>query len=259
MIDQKIDQKRETVWLYGVVPAGAKLEELKRRRDRLPSDIRTIEIDDLAVIVGDPPPENDAKALRDQALAHARVLEAAVVDTPVVPFRFGMVVEDSGIGSEVLAARHDELAQTLEQVKDDFQFTVKAEYLEDVVLGEIIESQPTIAQLREQTRGLDEDATRDARVRLGELVSLALEEVRQRDASAIIERLKPVAVSFTIEPLESEFMVVNAPFLVERRRGEEFEDAVASVADEHAHHMHFTLLGPMPAYNFVGTGGPAWD
>ena len=258
MIDQKIDQKRETVWLYGVVPAGAKLEELKRRSDRLPNDIRIKEINDLAVIAGDPPPENDPKAIRDKALAHARVLEAAVVDTPVVPFRFGMIFEDDG-DTELLKARHDELAQMLEQVKDDFQFTVKAEYLEDVVLGEIIESQPTIAQLREQTRGLDEDATRDARVRLGELVSLALEEVRQRDASAIIERLKPFAVSFTIEALESEFMVLNAPFLVERRRGEEFEDAVASVADEHAHHMHFTLLGPMPAYNFVGTGGPAWD
>ena len=251
------DQKHETAWLYGVVPAGAKLEELKRRRDRLPSDIRIKEINDLALILGDPPGD-DAKTIRDKALEHARVLEAAVVDTPVVPFRFGMIFEANG-DTELLKARHDELAQMLEQVKDDVQLTLKAEYLQDAVLREIIESEPTIAQLREQTRGLDEDATRDARVRLGELVSIALEEVRQRDASAIIERLEPFAVSYTIEPLESEFMVLNAPFLVERRRREEFEEAVADVADEQAHRMHFTLLGPMPAYNFVGTGGAAWD
>jgi Gas vesicle synthesis protein GvpL/GvpF len=252
-----IDQRHQTVWLYGVVPAGAKLKELRRRGDRLPSDVRIMEVGDLAVIIGDPP-GSDARATRDQALAHARVLEAAVVDTPVVPFRFGMVMDDSEIGSELLGTRHDELAELLENVRDDVQFTLKVDYLEDVAMGEIIKSQPMIAQLREQTRGLDEDTTRDARVRLGELISIALGELRQRDANAITERLKPFSVSFAIEPLESHFMALNAPFLVERRRSREFDEAVASVADEQSHRMRFTLLGPMPAYNFVGAGSPAW-
>ena len=251
------DQKHENAWIYGVIPAGAKLQAVKRRSDRLPADLRVVEMGDLGVIVGDAP-ENDAKATRDQALAHARVLEAAVLDAPVLPFRFGMVIPESEVGPELLGVRHDELAQLLDSVRNDVQFTMKADYREDAVLQEIVESDPTIAQLREQTRGLDEITARDIRIRLGELVSIALEQVRQHDVEQIVERLRPFSVSFAVEPLESDFMALNAAFLVERSQIHEFDEAAASLAKAQAERIHFTLLGPMPAYNFVGAGGLAW-
>jgi hypothetical protein len=250
------DQKHEKTWIYGVVPAGAELKELERRSDRLPPNLRVVEFDDLAAIVGDAP-DDDAKAIRDQALAHARVLEAAVVDAPVVPFRFGTVVDDGSVGDE-LRPFHDGLEQLLESVKDDVQLTLKVNYREDVVLREIVASHPEIAQLREQTREGDDVTTREKRVHLGELVSMALEQVRQRDAGAILERLNPLAVASVVGPLESEFMVLNASFLVERRRMREFEEAAEAMANEQAERMHFTLLGPMPAFDFVSGGQPAW-
>src|SRR5919198_3939012 len=103
-------EKENTTWVYGVVPAGAELRELERRGDGLP-DVWVVEGGDLGAIVGEAPGE-DAKATRNQALAHARVLEAAVVDAPVVPFRFGIMVPgDEEVGSELLEDHHDELAQ----------------------------------------------------------------------------------------------------------------------------------------------------
>ena len=251
------DQKLENTWVYGVVPAGADLKELKRRRDRLPAGVHVVESGDLGVIVGDVP-ENTAKATRDQALNHARVLEAAVLDTPVVPFRFGMVADASELSAELLEGRHDELSQILERVKDHVQFTLKVDYEQEVVLANLIEAEPAIAQLREQTRGRDETATRDARVRLGELVSMALDQLRQQEAQAIIERLTPFASAFTMGPLESEFMLLNAAFLIERRRLRDFDEAASALADDQVARMHFRLLGPMPAYDFVGMGTPAW-
>jgi hypothetical protein len=250
-------QKHENMWIYGVVPADANLKELERRRDRLPGDIRVVKSGDLGAIVGDAP-GNDAKATRDQALAHARVLEVAVLDAPVVPFRFGTVVADGSVDTELLAARHDELAQLLESVRDQVQLTLKANYREDVVMREIIEGHPKIAQLREQTRARDEITTRDRRVRLGELVSLALEQLRQRDADAIVERLNPFSVASRVEPLENEFMVLNAPFLVERRRMQDFEEAAEILADEQAERMRLTLHGPMPAFDFISGEQLPW-
>lgn len=251
------EQKSQKTWVYGIIPADAKLAELKRRRERLPADLRVVKLGELGAIVGEAPAET-AKATRDQALAHARVLEAAVLDAPVVPFRFGTVVTDGSVSSELLEPRHDELARLLESVKDYVQLTLKATYDESAVLGELIDGHPKIAQLREQTRGHDEILTRDARVRLGELVSMALEQLRQYDAGAIIGRLNAVSVASRMEPLESEFMVINAPFLVERRRMREFEDAAGAVADEQQERMRLTLLGPMPAYDFVPAGVPSW-
>jgi Gas vesicle synthesis protein GvpL/GvpF len=251
------DQKHEQTWIYGVVPAGVKLKELRRRRDRLPGEVWVEESGDLAAIVGDAPGEN-AKAIRDQALAHARVLETAVLDAPVVPFRFGMVVGDGAVGRELLEPWHDQLAALLDSVRDYVQFTLKAIYDEDAALREIVESYPEIAQLREQTRDSDEMATRDSRVRLGELVSLALEQLRQRDASAIMDRLTPLAAVSRVESLETEFMALNAPFLVDRELVREFEDAAAEVADEQVGRMKLTLHGPLPAFDFIGGGQMPW-
>jgi cell division septum initiation protein DivIVA len=187
------------------------------------------------------------------------VLEAAVADAPVLPFRFGiMVPAEEEVGTDLLEARHDELAQLLKKVEGWVQMTLKVYYREDVVLREIVDSEPEIQRLREETGEGSEEITRDARVRLGELVGNAIEQRRDRDAADILERLKPVSVGAVVEGVEKELMVLNAPFLVERDRQQEFEEALEEVAQERRQRMRFRLLGPMPAYNFIDVEEPAW-
>ncbi|HXE44632.1 MAG TPA: GvpL/GvpF family gas vesicle protein [Conexibacter sp.] len=254
------DQRRQregNVWVYGVVAANATLAELERRGDRLP-EVWIVEAGDLGAIAG-PAPAEDEKGTRDQALAHARVLEAAIVDAPVIPFRFGVVVpEAQDVGEDVLLAHHDEFAQLLERAQGRVQMTLKAYYDEDALLREIVEREPEIARLRDELRDVPEDEARDARVRLGELVSRAVEQARERDAAGILEQLRPVAVAAATDPLERDYMVLNAPLLVERERREEFEDAVEQLARERGERMRFRLLGPMPAYSFLEGEDPRW-
>jgi hypothetical protein len=252
-----VNEQQKNTWVYGIVRAGAALEEIERR-EGLP-EVWVIEVGDLGAIVGDAP-QGDGRATRDQALAHARVLEAAVVDAPVVPMRFGVIVPggDEAVGSDLLEAHHDDFAKLLDRLKDRVQLTLKAYYHEQQVLREIVQSQPEIAQLREQARHGPEAATRDVRVRMGELISNAVQQLRERDSSEILEQLKPLADAVSVEGLEKEFMVVNAAFLVDRGRTEEFEDAAEKVAEDNQDRIQFTLLGPMPAYNFVDTAEAAW-
>jgi hypothetical protein len=251
-----MNDEKKNVWVYGVVPAGAALEELERR-EGLP-DVWVVEAGDIAAIVGNAP-EGDGKATRNQALAHTRVLEAAVVDAPVVPFRFGIMVPgDQEVGTDLLDAHHDDLAQYLKNVDDQVQMTLKVYYHEEAVLREIIEREPDVARLREAMSEGPDEATRDVRAQLGELVSNAVEQRRQRDSADILARLKPVSQAAVVEGLEAEFMVLNVPFLVERDRQEEFEDAVEEVAQERRERMRFRLLGPMPVYNFIDVEEPAW-
>jgi hypothetical protein len=252
-----MNDEQQDVWVYGVIPASVRLNEVERRGQDLP-DVWVVETGDLGAIVGKAP-QNDEKGTRDQALAHARVLEAAVVDAPVVPFRFGVIVpSDNEVGSDLLEANHDALAQHLERIDDRLQMTLKVYYRDDALLREIVENEPEIAQLREQMRDGSEEATRDVRVRLGELISNAVEQRRQVDAPEIVEHLKPVSLGAVDEGLEREFMVLNVPFLVERERQHEFEGAVEEVAKERQERMRFRLLGPMPPYNFIDVEQPAW-
>lgn len=252
-----MNDKQQNMWIYGVVPADASLEELERR-DGLP-EVWIVESGDLGAIVGRAPEEN-ARATRDQALAHARVLEAAVVDAAVVPFRFGTEVQgdDEAVGAELLEPYHDELAERLETIKDVVQMTLKASYDEQAVLRHIIQREPQLAELQKQTRNGPEAATQAAQAQFGEVLFKAVEVLRQHDSAELVERLKPVSVAAKAEDIESDFMVLNVPFLVNRGQIEKFEEAVEQMAEDHGELIHFELLGPMPAYNFMDVEQPAW-
>ena len=252
------EQRAEGRWIYGVVPAGADLRQLQSGANNGP-EVWVVESDELGAIVG-PVPRNDPRATRDQALAHSRVLDAAVVDAPVVPFRFGMMSpgDDDGIRRDLLDAYHDQLAPLLEQLKGVVQMTLKVDYVEDVLLREILDSEPEIARLREAVRGVPEDAARNERIRLGELINAAVDARRQRDAAEIVQALQPEASGAAPDQLEREYMVLNEAFLIERERRHEFEEAVDRVAGQYPERMRFRLLGPMPAYNFIDLQQAAW-
>lgn len=251
------EQTAEGRWIYGVVPAGSKLRHL--RGGAQTPEAWIVESGKLGAIVG-ALPRNDARGTRDQALAHSRVLEAVAADAPVIPFRFGAIVPggDEEVGHDLLDAYHDQLTPLLERLKGVVQMTLKVDYREDVLLGEILESEPEIAQLRDVTRRAPEPAARAERIRLGELINAAVELRRQRDAAEILQELGQMAASAAPDQLEREYMVLNEAFLIERERRDEFEDAVDAVAENRDHRMQFRLLGPMPAYNFIDLQQAAW-
>lgn len=251
-----MDQKRaDGRWIYGVVPAGARLRELEAGAAQNPQ-AWIVESEDLAAIVG-PIPRADPRGTRDQALAHSRVLEAAVADAPVVPFRFGMMAQggDEEVRRQLLDGYHDQLVPLLQRLKGVVQMTLQVVYREDVLLREILGSEPEIAHLNELTREGPEVATRDDRVRLGELLGAAVEMRRQRDAAEILQGLQHAATATVANELEQEYMVLNQAFLVERQRQAEFDQAVEALAEKRSQRMRFRTLGPMPAYNFVNVAG----
>lgn len=251
------DEAKE-IWVYGIVPGDASLETLQRLGgDELP-EVWVLEDGDLAAIVSEPPAE-DAKATRERVLAHAHVLEAAVRDAPVVPLRFGTVCPDEdAVVNDLLEERREQFEQVLDKVRDRVQMTLKAYYEEEPILRELMAEEPDLRKLRESSRGGSEEETYNARVQLGEMINSAIEQRRNRDAKEIVERLKPLTVAGVEEPLEHEMMVLNVPFLVERKHVEEFESAVEEIASDQGERMRFRLLGPLPAYHFVDSEEPAW-
>jgi len=252
-----MSEDREGTYVYGVVPAGVKLEGLDRKGEGMP-EVWLVEVGDLAAVVSDLP-ANEETATRDHVLAHSHVLAAIAETTTVVPLRFGMIFpSDEAIRDDLLQARHDELTQLLERFDGRVQMTLKVAYEEEAVLREILKSNEEIAQLREAIRDSAKEESRDARIRLGELVNAEIEQRRERDAAEILEQLKSVSLASLPQPAEKELMVLNAPLLVERKQLDAFEDAVDEVAKGKEELMRFKLLGPMPAYHFTDVEEPAW-
>ena len=239
-----------TVYLYGVAPAAEKVEVEAPGVESSKQGVRRIVHGELAALVSDVEsgPLVAAKGLR----AHWRVLEEAVAGATVLPVRFGTVMESEGaVVEQFLAPRHDHLVALLAELSGKVQLSVKAFYDEERLMRGVVDESPAVAQLRERVRQRPKAATYYDRIQLGELVAGEVEQARERDSALVIGRLEPLAVATRREPPGTPDAAVNAAFLVERSRVEEFSEAVGRLSDEVKGRMRLRYIGPLPPYSFT--------
>jgi Gas vesicle synthesis protein GvpL/GvpF len=239
-----------SVYVYGVAPAAEKVDVQAPGVDPDRGGVRRVVHGELVALVSnvDSGPLVAARGLR----AHWRVLEDAVAGATVLPVRFGTVMEsDDAVVDQFLAPRHDHLMALLAELSGKVQLSVKAFYDEERLMRGVVDSSPAVAQLRERVRERPKAATYYERIQLGELVAGEVEEARERDAALVLERLKPLAVAARREPPGTPDAAVNAAFLVERSRVEEFSEAVARLSDEVKDRMRLRYIGPLPPYSFT--------
>jgi hypothetical protein len=234
------------VHVYGVVPASAQPEVSA-------VGARLIAHRDVAAIVSDI--ERDELRAVQVLRAHWRVLEKAAASTTVLPVRFGTVmVDDRAVVEEFLEPSHDELAAGLAEMAGKVQLTVKGFYEEDALMASVVARSPAIARLNERVRGIPEAAAYYKRIELGQLVAAEVERAREHDAHAIVERLHPLALDTRLEPPSDAAAAVNAAFLVEEARVDEFSHAVSRLGRELAGRIRLRYVGPLPPYSFIGEG-----
>jgi len=228
--------------------------------DAAPPGARLIAHGSLAAIVRDA--GDGPTAATDLLRAHSRILEETAAVTTVLPVRFGTAMaDDDAVVQAFLAPQHDELAARLAALDGKVQLTVKAFYDEEALLRGVVTASPAITQLRERVRRLPEAAGYYERIRLGELISGEVERARERDTALVLDRLAPLAAASTGEEPSTPDCAVNAAFLVERERVDEFSRAVAALGEELASRMRLRYLGPLPPYSFTDdetTREPAW-
>jgi hypothetical protein len=237
------------VHVHGVVPAADRTEIAS-------ADVRRVTHGDVAALVSDAEPGEltASRVLR----RHWRVLEEAGATATVLPVRFGTVMAgERAVTDELLAPRHDELAAELAGLAGKVQLTVKGFFEEQALMRGVVEGSPAVARLRERVRGLPEAASYYERIELGQLVAAEVERARERDTALVLERLGPLAVATSREPPATPDSAVNAAFLVERERVEEFSRAVGELGRELEGRVRIRYVGPLPPYSFAGDGATA--
>ena len=236
-------------YVYGVMRPGT-LRDVEARGVN-DGEVHTVDMDDLAALVSDVPP-GPLTGTRDDVLAHSRVLEEVVAHAPVLPMRFGVVMEDvDSLRQRLLTQHGDELRHQLDQLEGVVQLRVRVLYENDAGLREIVAEDREIAQLRDAVRGKPEDATYYDRIRLGELISQALDRKRELDGDVVLKRLEPLSVDHVAEPAVHEQMVLNVSILVERARLDEVSRELEKLSQEITPRLTLRSVGPLPPYSFV--------
>ncbi|SEG72868.1 Gas vesicle synthesis protein GvpL/GvpF [Thermomonospora echinospora] len=243
-----------TAWyVYGIVPADVETAEEARGVDE--RAVEVIRYGEIAALVSEVDPQVPLGRPAD-LLAHQQLLDDAAAEAPVLPMRFGAVLTtEQAVVEDLLAPNHDGFAAALADLEGRVEYVVRGRYVERVILTEVIEENPEAAGLREQIRGLPEEQTRQARVRLGELIYQGIEAKRQADTQKLIQNLAPYCVANAVREPTHQLDAVHVAFLVEDAQRPEFEEAVAKAAGDGKGRADLRLQGPIAPWDFVITPG----
>jgi hypothetical protein len=237
-------------FLYGVVPADVEPTAQAKGIGDPPAPVRTVVHQDIAALVSEVSldrPLGEAKDL----LTFQRLLDGTATASPVLPVRFGAVLADRDAVTELLAANHDAFLDALHELEGRVEYAVRGRYHDETVLEEVIADNDEVKSLREQIQGKPEDATMDLRIRLGEIVSTAVEAKRNADSQRLAEALEPFADDIVTLAPTHEYDAANVAALVRSEARDEFESAVHELADEWSDRAGVRLLGPLAPYDFA--------
>lgn len=241
------------LFLYGLVPGDVEMVDPSAHGLGDPAGpVTVIRHRDVAALVSEVP--RDVRLGRpDDLVGYQELLDgiAGAAGVPVLPVRFGTVLSSREAVGELLAARHDTYRAALAELDGRVEYLVRARYVGEALLSRVVADDPGIAALRDRLRGQPAGAAVDLRIRLGEQVHRAVEAHRGADTERLVRALAPYALAHSTQPPRHEQEAGRVAFLVERSRGEGFEEAVTALADEWRAWASVRLVGPAAAWDFV--------
>jgi hypothetical protein len=239
-------------YFYGVVSADTDVAGLAGLDD---VEVEAVVRGTLAAVVSplalDRPPGRSA-----ELVAHARVVDALTERAAVVPARFGLVLDhDLAEVARVIDGDATRFRALLERLEGRAQLNLRATYVPEQVLAELVQQDPAIAELRGRTRELPAGTPHPELVRLGEAVSRGLVRKRLADGEQVLDTVRPYVEEHVVRP-GGEYDVVDAALLVARDRVPALEQALEGLAEVVRERIRLRLVGPVAPYDFVG--GTPW-
>jgi virulence-associated protein VapD len=215
-------------------------------------EVFTVHYEDLAAVVSRTPLVV-YDPTRENALAHEHVNEVVMIDnafTPV-PMSFGTVFKTEKDTVEFLKDTYDALRDVLQKMEGKLEFGLKVNWNREEVLAELEQENDDIRRLKSEIVNNQQSSTYFARMQLGRMVEQALTDRSNDYVADIYQHLRDCAIASRPMKTIGEKMIMNAAFLVERDRADEFDKRVDQIGHKHEGKLTFRATGPWPPYNFV--------
>jgi hypothetical protein len=246
--------KQQTgIYVYGILPADAELTSEMPGVGDPPGQVRVVHSDGLAALVSEVDVTRPLGSPEDLRV-HKEILDASAGELPVLPLRFGAVLaSEDAVAEELLAANRDEFAAALSELDGRAEYVVKGRYIEQAVLDEVLSGNKRAARLADKIRGKNPDATRDARVQLGQMINEGVSAKREEDTRVLGNAMKGHCVASVVREPTHELDATHVAFLVDTDKEDEMERVIENLAHDWQGWIEVRLLGPMAAYDFVGS------
>jgi len=188
---------------------------------------------------------------RENALAHEKIIQQLLKYYNLVPCSFGNVFKCKDNINTFISKTYDYLNENLQKVRDKMEvglrvFWKKAVFSEEIETREIQEFRDTLLQ----NPGSENYYSK---IDLGKMVEAQVSRRRQYYTDAIFEPLAKHAVDAKLNDTVNPLMVLNAAFLIENSKEQEFDSHVGTTMKKFETRLDFSYSGPWPPYNFTSS------
>jgi len=188
---------------------------------------------------------------RENALAHEHVIETVMKNYTIIPMSFGTVFRTDDDIRQVLKSIYVSLKDVLKQMAGKLEFGVKVNWDRDQIIDELQQHDEELRKFHQEIVRKQLQSTYFARMQLGRMIDKALAERATLYVREIYEALRSCCVASRDNQPIGDKMIMNAAFLVERKREAEFDAVVNKLAKKYGKRLKFKYTGPWPPYNFV--------
>jgi hypothetical protein len=254
---QAVPQEPETshsphqgLYVYGIIDTPDSAGFGRSSIGGFQEDVFSVHYGDVAAVVSRTP-VFIFDPTRDNALAHEHVVETVMKNHAIVPMAFGTVFRTAEDIKQVLKSIHGSLKDVLRQMDGKQEFGLKVTWDRDRIIEELKRENEEIRRFHHELTRKHLQSTYFARMQLGRMIDKALTELSATYVREIYDGLRSVCVASKDNRPIGDKMILNASFLIEKERENEFDAAVNRVAQKFGERLNFKYTGPWPPYNFV--------
>ncbi|MHC9543099.1 MAG: GvpL/GvpF family gas vesicle protein [Vulcanimicrobiota bacterium] len=245
--------EQEGRYVYGILDCNRDLIIEKKAIGGNGNRVSCCTVRDISALVSESP-VTKYPISRENLMLHQKILEEAMEHHTVLPVRFCTIAENEEQVKKIIAKRYDEFRDLMIKMKDVTELGVKALWSNiSLVYQNIVEEHPAIKKLKQilergnHTKGKEYSL----KIQLGEMVKLALERKKEKEAEMLVKELKPLARSLKENPTHGDIMFLNAALLVEKEKETVIDHAVDRLIGDQERNIRIKYIGPVPIYNFV--------
>jgi Gas vesicle synthesis protein GvpL/GvpF len=252
MIRTQTDTK-EGKYIYGIIRSDTAKEYGRVGIGEREDLVYTINYKDIGAIVSRSPVVQ-YQARRAELIAHEKVLEEAMKYFTILPVRFSTITESDDDSSivKILERDYKKFCDLLESIKGKKELGVKViAQSEEIFYKYILEKNEDIRILKEKIQKLPADKAQFHLMKIGEMVSVALNREKEILKNIILDKLKPLSEDVKINDNYGDMMILNSAYLVKNERESEFDIAVKELDSINSDILKFKYFGVLPPYNFV--------
>jgi len=234
------------LYLYGIIDSSDQVKDSIYGLEG--ACVYNIPYCDIGAVISEctEPVQNNTKG---NVLAHEEVVERLMGHFAVLPVRFHTVFDGRDNLLSMMQSYYKDFRNNLERLRNKIEFGIKVIWPSDKIKEHIINTYKKSSQKVPMS-----DDSSNKRFMREKFEKHKLDEEFQAKADKFINVMDIFFSKFAAEKklkkLKTEDLLLDAVYLVEKDKQDDFKEAFEYIKSPHAN-FKFLFSGPWPAYNFV--------